>query len=48
MTSSDDEYKGYFIPKGTVVLGSIWQVVCHALSSTTLEPTYVQGNPSQL
>jgi hypothetical protein len=26
MTSSDDEYKGYFIPKGTAVIGSVWQV----------------------
>jgi hypothetical protein len=26
MTTADDEYKGYFIPKGTAVFGSIWCV----------------------
>ena len=26
MTTNDDEYDGYYIPKGTVVLGSAWQV----------------------
>ena len=26
MTTNDDEYNGYYIPKGTVVLGSAWQV----------------------
>ena len=24
MASDDDEYNGYFIPKGTVVLGNTW------------------------
>ena len=24
MASEDDEYNGYFIPKGTVVLGNAW------------------------
>lgn len=24
MASEDDEYDGYFIPKGTVVLGNAW------------------------
>jgi hypothetical protein len=27
LTSTDDTYKGYFIPKGTVVLGVIWCVI---------------------
>ncbi|KAF9457428.1 cytochrome P450 [Collybia nuda] len=27
MCSSDDEYDGYFIPKGTVVLGNIWSIL---------------------
>jgi len=26
MTTADDEYDGYFIPKGTVVLGNTWSV----------------------
>jgi cytochrome P450 len=25
-TSRDDEYKGYLIPKGTIVMGSAWSV----------------------
>jgi hypothetical protein len=25
-TTQDDEYKGYFIPKGSIVLGSVWYV----------------------
>jgi hypothetical protein len=26
MATNDDEYDGYYIPKGTVLLGSAWQV----------------------
>ena len=26
MSTADDEYDGYFIPKGTVVLGNSWSV----------------------
>ncbi|RXW13688.1 hypothetical protein EST38_g12163 [Candolleomyces aberdarensis] len=26
-TSEDDVYKGYFIPKGTVVMGNIWHIL---------------------
>ena len=26
MTTNDDEYDGYYIPKGTVVLGNGWPV----------------------
>jgi hypothetical protein len=26
-TSRDDEYKGYLIPKGTIVMGSVWSVL---------------------
>ena len=26
MTTNDDEYDGYYIPKGTVVFGSAWSV----------------------
>jgi hypothetical protein len=25
-TIRDDEYKGYFIPKGTIVMGAVWSV----------------------
>jgi len=24
MSTEDDEYDGYFIPKGTIVMGNIW------------------------
>jgi hypothetical protein len=27
MCTSDDEYNGYFIPKGTVILGNVWLVL---------------------
>ena len=27
MATNDDEYNGYFIPKGTVVLGGAWPVL---------------------
>jgi hypothetical protein len=46
MTSSDDEYKGYFIPKGTVIIGSAWQVASPVVFSATVELTHVQGDPS--
>ena len=26
MTTSDDEYNGFYIPKGTVVIGNAWSV----------------------
>jgi hypothetical protein len=26
MATNDDEYDGYYIPKGTVLLGNAWQV----------------------
>ena len=26
MATNDDEYNGYYIPKGTVVFGSAWSV----------------------
>ena len=26
MATNDDEYDGYYIPKGTVVLGNAWSV----------------------
>jgi hypothetical protein len=26
VTTNDDEYDGYYIPKGTVVLGNGWRV----------------------
>jgi hypothetical protein len=36
MATNDDEYDGYYIPKGTVLLGNAWQVwttsgpyICH-------------------
>jgi hypothetical protein len=25
-TARDDEYNGYFIPKGTIVMGGLWSV----------------------
>ncbi|EKM77775.1 hypothetical protein AGABI1DRAFT_121852 [Agaricus bisporus var. burnettii JB137-S8] len=27
MSTEDDEYHGYFIPKGTIVIGSIWSIL---------------------
>jgi hypothetical protein len=27
MATNDDEYDGYYIPKGTVVLGNAWPVL---------------------
>lgn len=29
MCSEDDEYDGYFIPRGTVVMGNGWSVTIH-------------------
>ena len=26
MASEDDEYKGFFIPKGSTVIGNIWAI----------------------
>jgi hypothetical protein len=26
MTTNDDEYDGYYIPKGTILFGNTWQV----------------------
>ena len=33
MTTNDDEYEGYYIPKGTVVLGNSWPVRTTNLTS---------------
>jgi hypothetical protein len=33
MATDDDEYNGYYIPKGTVLLGSAWRV-------RTITPTF--------
>ena len=27
MATNDDEYDGYYIPKGTIVFGNTWQVL---------------------
>lgn len=35
MCSSDDEYNGYFIPKGTLVLGNAWRVSIHNTVTVT-------------
>jgi hypothetical protein len=31
LCSSDDEYDGYLIPKGTLVFGSVWYVTSGSL-----------------
>jgi len=27
MSTADEEYDGYFIPKGTIVMGNSWSVI---------------------
>jgi hypothetical protein len=51
MTTDDDEYNGWFIPKGTIVIGSAWFVMNNSgaqkltlaigLSSVILKPTKI-------
>ena len=36
MATNDDEYNGYFIPKGTVVIGNAWSVKKKSLLLSTL------------
>ena len=39
MATNDDEYDGYYIPKGTVVLGNAWPV--RTTSPTSYYPNFL-------
>ena len=38
MATNDDEYDGYYIPKGTVILGNAWLV---GITITTFRPDFL-------
>ena len=38
MATNDDEYNGYYIPKGTVVIGNAWSV--RTITSPALRPDF--------
>ena len=47
-TLDDDEYRGYFIPKGSIVVANIWCVCAHILPNVSIsksndEPAFPAG-----
>lgn len=38
MTTEDDEYRGYFIPKGTAVVNNVWYVITKIGGTLALIP----------